>query len=324
MADRPQFNDFRSQRSSTGFIKRNDIDENDNLFSGVWHLDGDHLERIDPFIGGYAFIVWTKVPAFFDTYAETQLRATERNFKGLSGIGDFSVTTEDMTHGFAGNAIGVATSIQKENTSFSLTHQELKGSPVREIFDYWVSGIHDPETGLATYHGAISSGQLEFSMKNHTGELLYIVTDPSGGVNGNGIEAAFYFTNVFPTKIPMDHLNYQSGDHSLAEISMDFRGTLHKSHQINELAQKFLKHNAISQSYNRHAYGDSKVVMGAIDGNFNTGGDPDNDRYATDVDDFKNSTLQTIQNGIDQQQNILDNFIDAGQNALENFVGRIL
>ena len=285
MANKPEFERFRTQQN----LKHNDISEHDNLFAGVWHLDDHHLEQIDPFISGYAFIVWTKVPAFFDPKAEAQLRSTERNFKGLSGIGDYTVSTEDMTHGFAGNAIGVATSIQKENTSFSMTHQELKGSPIREIFDYWVSGIHDPETGLATYHGMIENG-LEFSMKNHTGELLYIVTDPSGGVNGgSGIEAAFYFTNVFPTKIPMDHLNYTSGDHSLAEISMDFRGTLHKSHQIDLLAAEFLKQNAISQSYNKHHYGRSQSAYESLKTTSGGVSDIDNSRYSTLGTDFNDA-----------------------------------
>ena len=292
------FEKFRSQRH----LKQNDY-ASDNLFAGVWHLDSNHLDSIDPYISGYAFIVWTKTPAFFDLEPEAirRLKITENNFKSLSGIGDFTVSTEDMTHGFAGNAIGVATSIQKENTSFSITMQELKGSTVREIFDYWVSGIHDPETGLATYHGRIAATgteHLDFSMANHTGELLYIVTDPSGGIGGgSGIEAAFYFTNVFPTKIPMDHLNYTSGDHSLAEISMDFRGTLHKSQQINELAAAFLKKHAISQSYNVHGYGDYGYCNTEIndpdgigyhkDGSHMVSGDGlGNNRYGTGYDDF--------------------------------------
>lgn len=229
----------------------------DNLFAGMWRLDQANLDKFDPFITGYSLIIWTKLPAFFDTEIKRQFQAlTEKNFKGYSGIGNINLQVDNIVGGFTGNEIGVATGITKENTSFSLKHQELAGSPVRELYQYWISGMFDIETGVSHYHGKIESGQLDFSMKNHTGELLYIVTDPSFALGGaSGIEFAAYYTNVFPTMIPQDHLNYSVNDHSLPEIDIEFRGNFHQSKEINELAVTAMKSYTIKKRFGDYRLG---------------------------------------------------------------------
>ena len=263
--------EFKTQSGTKNKLKSYNLTENDNLFSGTWNLNNTNLEKYDPFITGYSFIVWTKLPSFFDVdFAARFAGMTEKNFKAYSGIGDITLSVDDVTHGFTGNAYGVATNIQKENTSFSLTHLELAGSPIRELYTYWVTGIRDFETGLATYHGKIGSAECpEYSAKYHTGELLYVKTDPAGGFNGTGIEFACYYTNVMPTKIPMDHLNYTSGDHSIAEITEDFRGNFHMSADINDLAVEFMKANHV-----KRGFGDYKTdfsganIVGSLDPKF--------------------------------------------------------
>lgn len=226
--------------------------DTDNLFAGVWRLDQANLDKFDPFITGYAFWIWTKMPAFFDETMKSQFRnLTEKNFKAYSGIGDMTLQVEDMTMGFAGNAYGVATNIQKENTQFSITHYELAGSPIRELYQYWITGIRDPETGLSHYHGKLGSKECPtYSAKYHTGEGIYIVTDPSGAIGGEtGIEFAAYYTNILPTKVPQDHLNYNAGDHGTSEIQMDFRGNFHQSKAINALAAEVMKSYRITKQY---------------------------------------------------------------------------
>lgn len=231
----------------------------DNLFTGVWRLDQNNLNRFDPFIAGYAAIIWTALPAFFDkaeagkdsSNFRSQFKYfTERNFKSFSGISDLSLEAEDISNGFAGNSLGVATNMKKENTSFTLRHYELAGSPVREMYQFWITGIRDPETGIATYHGAIASGELQYSMMNHTGELLYVVTDPSFASGGStGIEFAAYYTNAFPTKIPQDQLNYSSGDHGVSEIDVEFRACFHIGSAINNLAVSAMEKYKLNKTY---------------------------------------------------------------------------
>lgn len=236
-------------------IKSNNIDfSSDNLFTGVWRLGNDNINRFDPFIPGYATVIWTKLPVFMDDSSQKQFRAlTEKNFKAFSGLSDISLEVESLAHGFTGNELPVATTIRKENTTFNLRHYELAGSPIRQYYTEWITGIRDPETGLATYNGKIKDQTYQYSMKNHTGELLYIVTDPSNAVGGaSGIEFACYYTNVFPTKIPLDHLNYSSGDHGLVETDIEFRGNFHMSKDINDMAVKAMQTYAIKKTYGEY------------------------------------------------------------------------
>ena len=220
----------------------------DNLFAGNWRLHQNNLEKFDPFISGYAFVIWTRLPVFFDDSFKQAFKAlTEKNFKAFSGLGDLTLATEQVTSGIAGNSIDVASNLPKENQGFTLKHIEMAGSPIREAYQWWISGIRDPETGLAHYHGKV--GDLGYSMKNHTGELLYIVTDPAGGVGkAKSIEYACYYTNVLPLKIPQDHLNYAAGEHSVPEIDIDFKGTWHQSAAINALAKNVMANYTIVKS----------------------------------------------------------------------------
>lgn len=213
-----------------------------NFFAGTWDMDQNNLNSYDPFVQGYAYIIWTRLPKFFDGTTLANFKyMTQKNFKAFSGLGDMTLDTDTVSMGFAGNTFATATNLKKSEGNFSLTHQEFSGSPIRQLYEYWITGIRDPETGLATYHGQIASGALNYSMANHTGELMYIVTDASGALGGaTAIEYAAYYTNVIPTKIPQDHLNFTAGDHGLTEIQVDFTGVWHKSKEVNNLAVKLL------------------------------------------------------------------------------------
>lgn len=234
-----------------------------NFFLGTWDLDQTNLDRYDPFVGGYAYIVWTKLPAFFSNDLKTAFkRMTEKNFKSFDGVQDMTLESEAVGLGFAGNTMDVATNLKKFEGTFTLKHQEYMGSPIRELYEYWVTGIRDFETGLATYHGAITgSNPIEYSAKNHTGELLYFVTDPTGSLGGaKAIEFACYYTNVFPTKLPQAHLNYSSGEHNTVEIDQEFKGVFHRSKKIDELAKQVIASRTTIASF--RDYGNDEISPG--------------------------------------------------------------
>ena len=232
-----------------------------SIFMGLQRLDQNNLDKIDPFITGFAFFVWTKGPYFIEAEIWKNFKfLTERNFKSFDGIEDMSLNTDNMQAGFAGNELPIPTNLTRGNTAFTLTHYELAGSPIREGYQYWITGIRDPETGLAHYQGVINKEtgaggeRMIYSLRNHSAEAIYIVTDPSGasvyegqGCYPGAIEFAAYFTNVVPTKVPMGHLNYSSGDQGMQEISAEFVGTFHQSKAVNELAVKILDNYIITQ-----------------------------------------------------------------------------
>lgn len=213
----------------------NDLAKNKSFFTG--HMNLQTLE-FDPYVSGYAFIIWVKLPKWFEQEYPGFRSMTQKNFKSFDGISDMELQAEDYTHTFNSNAYGVASTIQKANTEFTLKHQEFSGSPIKNMYQYWVSSIRDPRTDIATYPKKYG---IEYAAKNHTGELLYIVTRPdANNIEKKNIEFAAYYTNVFPTRIPLSHFNYSQGDHSLAEIDIPFRGTMNISAKVDEFAKQML------------------------------------------------------------------------------------
>lgn len=213
------------------------VPNTNNEFTGM--LGGNGRDMVnDPFIKGYAFIRWTKLPKWVTDAYKQAAEFMEANFMEFSGLSDMEMSTETVPSGFNANEYHVAGGMQKQNTDFSLKFTEWSGSPVRAMFQYWVSGIRDPETGLATYV-AVNDGK--YGAQHHTGEMLYVVTRPDAhNVGGNNIEFACYYTNVMPTRIPLSHLTYSQGDRGKVELDIPFKANFHMSPKIDAFATKVL------------------------------------------------------------------------------------
>lgn len=214
----------------------NTLAKNNNFFTG-----GLNLQKLefDPLITGFAFIVWTKIPTWIELEYPGFKAMTEKNFKAFQGISDIELDSQVYNYGFANNEYNVVGGVQKANTEFTLRHQEYSGSPIKNMYQTWVSGIRDPETGIATYPRIYG---LEYAAKNHTGELMYIVTRPdANNVDKKNIEFAAYFTNVYPTRIPLGHLSYDQSDKGIAELEIPFKGNMHMSPKVDTYAAKLLK-----------------------------------------------------------------------------------
>jgi hypothetical protein len=193
----------------------------------------------DPLVTGYAFIVWTKLPRWVVSEYPGFKAMTEKNFKAFSGIEDMELQTQQYQYGFNNNEYNVAAGITKNNTEFTLRHQEFSGSPIKNMYQFWVTSIADPESGIAIYPKVYG---MDFATKNHTGELMYIVTRPDvNNTDKRNIEFAAYYTNVMPTKVPLSHFEYTQGEHNLVEIEIPFKGNMHTSAKVDNYAQKLLK-----------------------------------------------------------------------------------
>lgn len=212
------------------------IATSDSFFTG-----GLNLQKLefDPLVTGHAFWIWTKIPSWVESTFKGFKAMTQKNFKGFDGISDIELATAAYEYGFANNEYNVATGIQKQNTEFTLRCQEYSGSPIKNMYQFWVSGIRDPETGIATY--PVRYG-IDYAAKNHTGAGIYIVTRPdANNVTKKNIEFAAYYTNVFPTKLPLGHFSYSQGTNDLVEIEMPFKGNMHISPAVDEFAVEMLK-----------------------------------------------------------------------------------
>lgn len=221
-----------------GMTQWTDKSKSDNLFSGIWDMNQDNLGTKDPYVQGYARVFMTSPCVFMDKLQKWELfkNFCEKNFKAFTGLSDLQLNTEQVAAGYNGNEYPVATSMTKDNTTFTLKLQEMQGSPVRKSLETWVTGIKDPDTGLQHYHGLIADGTLESSARNHTCEILYVVTDPSG----TKVEFAALITNAFPTKVPLSFYDYNQNDHGLTELDIEFRGCLHMGLAVMNIAQIFI------------------------------------------------------------------------------------
>ncbi|QXN67902.1 hypothetical protein FPHOBKDP_00148 [Listeria phage LPJP1] len=241
---------------SSARVFDNDLAKGKSFFTGS--MNTQELQ-FDPFVTGYAFILWTKVPTWVEKSFPGFRSQTQKNFKEFSGISDMELQTAEYTHTFNNNAYRFNSGITKNNTEFTLRHQEFSGNPITNMYNLWVSGISDPQTGIATYPKEYN---MEYAAKNHTGELLYIVTRPDvNNVERNNIEKAFFYTAVMPTRIALNHFNYTLGTHDGAEVEMPFAGNLHIGPLVDDYAKEMLR-----KTYSFNAQGMFNPQDGSIAG----------------------------------------------------------
>lgn len=180
---------------------------------------------VDPFVTGYAFWYWTKLPKWLlDKHPNFKL-FTEKNMKSFNGLDDITLNTVGVAQGFSAEEHQYAGGISLDN-GFSVSVNEFSGLPITRGIEYWVTGIRDVATNTALYP---LLGDYEYGAKNHTGEGIYIVTRPDAFNvdNKNIVEYAAYYTNIIPDKIPHAHLAYTGGENSANPIDLTYKATRH-------------------------------------------------------------------------------------------------
>ena len=157
---------------------------------------------------------------------------------------DMEINTAGFTAGFTTNELHVAQNMGAKPNSFNMKHAEFSGSPMSTMWQYWVSGIRDPETGIATYPKIAG---VDYALKNHTGELMYIVTRPDAdNFERNIIEFAAYFTCVMPKRIIMNHWNYTKGSQETPiEVEQPLSGIIHWGPNVTKVASDLIKNGNI-------------------------------------------------------------------------------
>jgi len=194
----------------------------------------------DPLITGYAFIKWMGLPSWVEEVYPHFRQFTEKNLRGFQGLQDIEMSNVEIQEGFSQSPAAFAGSAQKAQ-GFTLTHREYSGSPVRNAYTHWVTGIRDPSTNIARYPRDYG---LPYSAANHTAELMYIMTRPDADSHTAGqtnIEFACLWTMVMPTRIHLSHLNFQAGSNdAVSELEQQFSGIPHISPVVDEMAVALL------------------------------------------------------------------------------------
>ena len=221
------------------------VGNNNTFFTGV--EDQVNL-NLDPFISGYAFIYWVDLPSWFEKDEDLKYfkQLTQKNFHAFSGVMDMDLGTTSYQTGFAGHEINVPTTISRQNTDFTITHKEYSGSPMIRMYQKWINMIRDSRTNLPLYPKLYD---LDYGQRNHTGQLLYIVTRPDAtNTSKNIVEYACLYTNVFPTNIPLGTLyNFDNGSQDSPTIEITFKGTPEIGPSVNEYAKKILREKIMNK-----------------------------------------------------------------------------
>lgn len=221
-----------------------------SLFLGGLNAKNSSLEAYTPYKTGYSRIFFVRMPAFLKHIAGTRTRVfrhlLEYGFIGIDGIQNTTLEMEQMTGGYAGRQLDIATGAKNETNEITIRAYEFTGSPLRTYLDAWVSGISDPHTGYAHYHGA----DIKFKQSNHTAEAIYLTTDATG----RAVEYACFLANMMPKQVKKDHLNYEAGTHNVVTMDMPFTAVHYESLNINRIAVALLdKYSVLGNGYNFNA-----------------------------------------------------------------------
>ena len=237
-------------------IKRNIKDFSQyGLFMGGLDVTAKNIDQFDPLRGGYARIFITRMPRFMAHPSMGYMPEESKRIKHLielgftrfDGINDMQMEVEDITGGYTGSKFQVPTVTRDDADGVTIAVYEMSGSPVREYMETWMTGISDPLTGLSHYHGMIDDTNLPFRASNHTMELFFVATDPTG--RSNSIEYCCMFANMMPKSVKRSHFNYESGSHAAVSIDLEFTCTKYESPQINAIGKALLDKYAILQDY---------------------------------------------------------------------------
>lgn len=215
-----------------------------------------NLDQLNPFIKGYARLFMYTKPYFmekafpaltnrFKSYIETA-------FRSVNGINDLSVNFTDLEGGYNGQKFSVVQGVQDDTDTITIGLYEMSGNPISEFLKTWVTGVRDPRSGVATYHGFlkgpmddVDDTHIVYSEKNHTAEFIYVVTDSTGKY----IEYACMLAHCFPTKVDQDHYNYDTNSHDAAEVEVELRCTKYESRYINDIAAFYLQIDTLKWGY---------------------------------------------------------------------------
>jgi len=189
----------------------------------------DEPMRIGRFIGK-----WLRVPTFLPPeMIDYWLYFLEDKIMEVNGLSDNELQNIERTIGAVGRTESYAGTYKETNNKFTLKIPEVKGSPVRKLLKYYISGISDSTTGIAHFHG---QSHLRFSKVNYGGDFLYVMLGPS--MRPDDIEFACMWLNAFPNKDWIQQFNSGTiGDAGTPlDMEIEFSGTYVQNNVVDRLA----------------------------------------------------------------------------------------
>lgn len=227
--------------------------KNYSLFLGGLDTTHEALAQYDPLRTGYGRIFFVRMPFFMKCLMPNATQGVKHMLEygntGITGLGNTTLDFEQFTGGYAGKSFDIPTVAKDETTEITIQLYEFAGSPIREYMEMWISGISDPNTGLATLHNARNKNdeRVKYTQANITAEAFFVHTGPTG--RADDIQYACFLTNMMPKQATKDHFEYTSGDHKIVQISQTFTCVKYESKQINEVAKALIKKYVILRDF---------------------------------------------------------------------------
>ena len=181
----------------------------------------------DPYISGYHFIYFKKLPpqltdyiGYVDRGGETSTQAglgKEGDVQNLLSASCLSVTPPGGTlnktefTGLGGTKWSVPTNFDYGNT-LTVKFLEFSSTPIMKIFHGWIKMIRDYRTGVSNLQGD------DYTKGKYAGTMLYWTTKP----DGKTVEYSACYTGAFPTKDPQDLYSGDIGAYDKVEVDMEF------------------------------------------------------------------------------------------------------
>lgn len=231
-------------------------------------VDWGNLFQFAPYESGYCFLAVINAPYIgadtttngcynvdgFGKLQEAFVKVLEQEFKGLSGIGNITSDTMEISDGIT--SISLLGKVNQEtNSQISMEFTEKTGSLITKYLSTYLRFVRDPKTEAKTYGGAITaSNAKDVSPAKEVFNFLYIITD-STCLN---VEKAFLILNAQPTEAGFGDLyNGNKGDISTKEVTVNF----------NAFVVDGKIPNKIALTYMRNMINTSTFVKGAINTN---------------------------------------------------------
>jgi hypothetical protein len=229
-----------------------------SLFLGGLNVTRDALLQYDPLKTGFGRIFMIRKPIFVDNKIPEKMRKFKHVLEyantGVNGNNNITMQFNQLTGGYANRNVDIPNVATDDANELTIKTYEFSGSLMREVIQYWISGVSDLQSAYSTYHCDGTADDPNYGLPicqaNQTAEFIYVVTDQSG----KNIEYACLFANCFPKEIKLDHFNYESGEHVLVPMDITFTCARYMSPQINEKAKQLLtKYNVLMDSLNFHS-----------------------------------------------------------------------
>jgi len=190
-----------------------------NRFTKKW---GTQKYSVDPYITGYHFMKWVKLPNSLITYA-SQIDDGKGGLPGTSTVADvlsslcLQVTIPTGTvnraefYGLGNIRSAVPSNVDWDNT-VTIRFLELSGLPIYKIISGWVRLIRDYRVGVSPLK---NDG---YGKKNYAATAYYWTTSP----DGQTVEFAACLAGLFPLKDPIDSFGHDITAYDKLEIDIDF------------------------------------------------------------------------------------------------------